>query len=73
LKKQIKELEERLSTAFEEKKRMETLLADPETYKDGSRFEDLMQAYAGIEIEVNQLTARWEETLLEMESIEDQD
>ena len=72
LKKQIKELEERLSTAFEEKKRMETLLADPETYKDGSRFEDLIQAYAGIEIEVNQLTVSWEDALLKMETIEEQ-
>jgi len=72
LKKQIKELEERLSTAFEEKKRMETLLADPETYKDGSRFEDLMQAYAGIEKEVNQLTVAWEDVLLKMETIEEQ-
>jgi len=72
LKKQIQELEERLSKAFEEKKRMETLLADPETYKDGAQFEGLLQAYAGIEKEVNQLTAYWEDAILKMETIEEQ-
>jgi len=72
LKKQIQELEERLSKAFEEKKRMEMLLADPETYKDGVQFEGLLQAYAGIEKEVNQLTAYWEDSILKMETIEEQ-
>jgi ATP-binding cassette, subfamily F, member 3 len=73
LKKQIKELEERLSTAFEEKRNMESLLADPDTYKDSSRFEGLMQAYSGIEKEVNALTVAWEDALLKMEMTEGQD
>ncbi len=70
LKKEIENLEERLAKAFEEKKRMETLLADPETYKDSSQFESLMQDYAGIEKEVNQLTVAWEGALLKMEMTE---
>jgi ATP-binding cassette subfamily F protein 3 len=73
LKKQIKELEERLSTAFEEKKKMENLLADPDTYKDSSKFEGLMQSYAGIEKEVNALTVAWESALLKMEMTDEQD
>jgi ATP-binding cassette, subfamily F, member 3 len=73
LKKQIKDLEERLSTAFEEKRNMESLLADPDTYKDSSRFEGLMQAYSGIEKEVNALTVAWEDALLKMEMTEEQD
>lgn len=64
-------MEEQLSNAFEEKKRMETLLADPETYKDRSQFEDLMQDYTRIEKEVNQLTAYWEDSILKMETIEE--
>ena len=71
LKKEIEELESRLAIAFEEKKRMESLLADPETYKESSKFEGLMQAYSGIEKEVNQLTIAWEDALLKMETIED--
>ena len=63
-------MEGRLAKAFEEKKRMETLLADPETYKDSSQFESLMQDYAGIEKEVNQLTVAWEGALLKMEMTE---
>jgi ATP-binding cassette, subfamily F, member 3 len=73
LKKQIKELEDRLSTAFEEKKNMESLLADPDTYKDSSKFEGLMQSYAGIEKEVNALTVAWEDALLKMELSEGMD
>jgi len=69
LKKQIEELEERLSKAFEEKERMETLLADPETYGDVYKIESLMQAYTLIQKEVNQLTACWEESVLKMEEI----
>jgi ATP-binding cassette, subfamily F, member 3 len=71
LKKQIEELEERLSTVFAEKKKMESLLAEPDTYKDTSKFEGLMQAYAGIEKEVNALTAAWEDALLKMEMTEE--
>ena len=71
LKKQIKELEERLSTAFAEKKKMESLLAEPDTYKDNSKFEGLMQAYSGIEKEVNALTVAWEDALLKMEMTEE--
>jgi ATP-binding cassette subfamily F protein 3 len=71
LKKRIEELERVLAAAFEEKKNMEFLLADPETYKDGLKFEGLMQAYSGIEKEVNQLTFAWEEALLQMEGIEE--
>ena len=70
LKKEIENLEQRLAKVFEEKKRMETLLADPETYKDSSQFESLMQDYAGIEKEVNQLTVAWEGALLKMEMTE---
>ncbi len=73
LKKEIEELEDRLATAFEEKKRMETLLADPETYKDSSKFDGLMQAYAGIEKEVNRLTGAWEAALLKIEITEEQE
>jgi ATP-binding cassette subfamily F protein 3 len=72
LKKEIEDLEKRLSTAFEEKKRMESLLADPETYKDSSQFEGLMLAYTRIEKEVNQLTSSWEDSILKMETIEEQ-
>jgi ATP-binding cassette subfamily F protein 3 len=71
LKKQIKELEDRLSTAFAEKKKMESLLAEPDTYKDNSRFEGLIQAYSGIEKEVNALTLAWEDALLKMEMMEE--
>ena len=71
LKKQIQELEERLSTAFAEKKKMESLLAEPDTYKDSSKFEGLMQAYSGIEKEVNALTVAWEDALLKMEMTEE--
>ena len=71
LKKQIQELEERLSTIFEEKKKMESLLAEPETYKDNSKFEGLMQAYSGIGKEVNSLTLAWEDALLKMEMMEE--
>ncbi len=70
LKKEIENLEQRLAKAFEEKKRMETLLADPETYKDSSQFESLMQDYASIEKEVNRLTVDWEGALLKMEMTE---
>ncbi|OGP51151.1 MAG: hypothetical protein A2Y79_03425 [Deltaproteobacteria bacterium RBG_13_43_22] len=72
LKKQIMELEEQLSKAFEEKKRMEKLLSDPDTYQDGSGFEDLMQAYKRIQKEVDALTVCWEEAVLQMETTEDQ-
>ena len=71
LKKEIEELEKRLSTAFEDKKRLEGLLADPDTYKDSSKFEGLMQAFAGIEKEVNTLTVAWEDALLKMEVSEE--
>jgi ATP-binding cassette subfamily F protein 3 len=71
LKKQIKELEERLSTVFAEKKKMESLLAEPDTYKDNSKFEGLIQAYSGIEKEVNALTVAWEDALLKMEMTEE--
>ncbi|MBI4767682.1 MAG: ABC-F family ATP-binding cassette domain-containing protein [Deltaproteobacteria bacterium] len=73
LKKQIQELEERLSTAFAEKIKMESLLAEPDTYKDNSKFEGLLQAYSGIEKEVNALTLAWEEALLKMEMTEGQE
>jgi ATP-binding cassette, subfamily F, member 3 len=73
LKKEIENLEGQLAKAFEEKKRMETLLADPETYKDSSQFESLMQDYTGIEKEVNQLTVAWEGALLRMEMTESQE
>lgn len=71
LKKQIQELEDRLSTAFAEKKKMESLLAEPDTYKDNAKFEGLMQAYSGIEKEVNALTVAWEDALLKMEMTEE--
>jgi ATP-binding cassette, subfamily F, member 3 len=73
LKKQIEELEERLSKAFKEKERMETLLADPETYGDVYKIESLRQDYTLIQKEVNQLTAFWEESVLKMEEIMKQD
>jgi ATP-binding cassette subfamily F protein 3 len=71
LKKRVEELERGLATAFEEKKTMEGLLADPETYKDSLKFEGLMQAYAGIEKEVDRLTFAWEEALQQLEGLEE--
>jgi ATP-binding cassette, subfamily F, member 3 len=70
LKREIETLEKQLAKAFEEKKKMENLLADPDTYKDGAKFEELLQAYAGIEKEVNLLSAGWEEAVLKMEAME---
>ncbi|MEW6187767.1 MAG: ABC-F family ATP-binding cassette domain-containing protein [Thermodesulfobacteriota bacterium] len=71
LKKRIEELEKRLAKAFEEKQIMEGLLADPETFKDGVKFNELMQGYAGIEKEVDRLTHAWEEALQQLEDMEE--
>lgn len=71
LKKRIAELEGELERTFEEKKKMEALLADPQTYKDGEGLGGLMQAYHALEKTVNWLTAEWEEALLTMEALKE--
>lgn len=70
IKKRLKELEESLSRAFNQKEELEKRLADPKTYGDGSDIEGLMQSYTVVQKEVERLTASWEETALEMEVLE---
>ena len=70
IKKRLKELDEGLSKAFKEKEAIEKNLADPGIYGQGSKIEDLMQAYALIQKEIGRLTACWEEAALEMETLE---
>jgi ATP-binding cassette subfamily F protein 3 len=69
LKKRIEELERELDRVFVEKKKMEDLLADPQTYKGADGIGGLIQAYHELEKTVNRLTAEWEEALSRMEAL----
>jgi ATP-binding cassette subfamily F protein 3 len=70
LKKQIKELEEGLARAFEEKEEIEKRLGDPKSFQGGTEIEKWILGYNRIQKVVEELMKQWEATIQHLEEAE---
>lgn len=71
LEQQIAQLEERIAALETEQKLRSTELADPAVYDDATRRTTLLAAYQDAAEKLEELTARWETSMAELESSRD--
>lgn len=70
LQERLEEVEGRLEKMQEELDRLNDLLAQPTTYQDGSRVQDLQKEYQECRQQLQQLTEQWEQEALALEELE---
>lgn len=70
LQERLEEVEGRLEKMQEELDRLNDLLAQPATYQDGSRVQDLQKEYQECRQQLQQLTEQWEQEALALEELE---
>ena len=68
LEKQVAQLEERIATLEAEQKVRSAELADPTVYDDAARRNKLLADYQSASDKLEELTARWETTMAQLES-----
>jgi ATP-binding cassette subfamily F protein 3 len=68
LEKEVAKLEERIAVLESEQKVRSTELADPSVYDDAPRRNKLLADYQGAADKLEELTARWEKTMAQLES-----
>lgn len=70
LQERLEQVEGRLEKMQEELDRLNDLLAQPTTYQDGSRVQDLQKEYQECRQQLQQLTEQWEQEALALEELE---
>jgi ATP-binding cassette subfamily F protein 3 len=68
LEKQVAQLEERISVLEAEQKMRAVELADPSVYDDAARRNKLLSDYQGAADKLEEITARWETTMAQLET-----
>lgn len=71
LQKQMESVEAALDEVQKRQETLNVLLADPDTYQDGSRVQELQKEYQQCRKEIGTLTKKWEETALALEELEE--
>ena len=70
VKREIEELEADLDRMSKEASHLETEMANPSFYQDGSRFSEKLKAYNALKTVIDTKTHRWEELSLRLEEME---
>ena len=71
LQKQLEKVESELETAQERLDTFNRLLADPDTYQNGTQIQGLQKEYQQCQNEIQKLTEKWEENALALEELEE--
>ena len=69
-KKRIADLEGRIEVLEKDQRKRNLELADPETYNDAARRNELLTAYQKDEDKLAELNDRWERATMELEELE---
>jgi len=72
LKEKVKDFEKQIETQEARKAELETLMADPESYKNAELFADMSREYNELQRRLDRCYSNWEETQAQLEKMEKQ-